>query len=209
MGGTFSRKKVDRLIHHLDQQNLDPAGITRGETTREIISKQNSEPISESIDKSINELISEPISELTTKELENSACMVSELKLHSRRNCLVLDAEEMVALQQAAVSVSLEPGTHLIQLRSSSLPDQSAHQPASQHLPLSQNEEPWVMLWIYGGKVVNQKNGISVEATWSTLNGWDDTLTLEVIKPATLCAFFLKTNRADDAQEVEIAIVQI
>jgi hypothetical protein len=65
------------------------------------------------------------------------------------------------------------------------------------------------MLWIYGGKVVNQKTNVPAASTWSTLNGLDDTLTLEVLEPATLCAFFFDTYSADNQGAVELSIVRI
>ena len=48
--------------------------------------------------------------------------------------------------------------------------------------------EPFVLLWIHGGTVINEKTGIPVSSTWTTLNGYDDTLTLDVREPANaLC----------------------
>lgn len=143
-----------------------------------------------------------------SKAPAGTACTVSELKVNSQRNCFRLGTEAMSMLQQTGVSVSLETGTHLIQLRNSHL----------NHQEVGQSREPLMMLWIYSGRVINQKTGVAVEATWSTLNGWDDTLTLEVLEPATLCAFFLDTegnaahadqNLSSHQRAVELAIVRI
>ncbi|NJO80207.1 MAG: hypothetical protein HC827_17985 [Cyanobacteria bacterium RM1_2_2] len=129
------------------------------------------------------------------------ACTVSELKVHSKHNCYVLSAEVMSRLQdEVSVSVSLETGTTVIKIREGSFD----YQGATEH-----EGEPLVMLWIYGGKVINRKTGVPVMATWSTLNGYDDTLTLEVLEPATLCAFFFDTYIADNDGEVELSIVRI
>jgi phosphate transport system substrate-binding protein len=129
------------------------------------------------------------------------ACTVSELKVHSKRNAYVLSPEMMSRLQnEVSVSVFLEPGTTLIKIREGSFD----YRAASGH-----SGEPLVMLWIYGGKVVNQKTGVPVMATWSTLNGYDDSLTLEVLEPATLCAFFFDTYLEDNEGEVQLSIVRI
>lgn len=109
-----------------------------------------------------------------------------DLKLHSRDNCYLLDATEMAKLQnQIAVSVELETGTNMIKIQ---------HGQFSRQTELNQQGEPIVMLWIYGGRVVNAKTGIAVTSTWSSLNGYDDVLTLDVLEPATLCAFFFDTD---------------
>jgi hypothetical protein len=57
--------------------------------------------------------------------------------------------------------------------------------------------------------VINQKTGVEVGATWSSLNGFDDTLTLEVLEPATLCAFFFDTYAEDNQGEVQLTVVRI
>jgi hypothetical protein len=125
----------------------------------------------------------------------------SELKVHSQRNCFVLDAAAVDRLQhQVAVPVQLEVGTHIVTLRSSSF---------NYRAVAGYVGEPVVMLWIYGGKVVNQKTGVAVTATWSSLNGYDDTLSLEVLEPATLCAFCFDTYIKDNDSEVQLSIVRI
>lgn len=128
-------------------------------------------------------------------------CTVSEMKVHSKHNAFVLNAAEMTRLQdQIAVSVRLELGTTVIKIREGGFNYRSA----SGH-----QGEPLVMLWIYGGKVVNQKTGVPAVATWSTLNGYDDTLTLEVLEPATLCAFFFDTFLEDNDGAVKLSIARI
>lgn len=141
------------------------------------------------------------LSPTISTETPIEACTVSELKVHSQRNCYVLGAEAMSRLQsEVSVSVSLETGTNIIKIREGSFEDCGA---------TKQGGEPLVMLWIYGGRVINQKTGVPVVATWSTLNGYDDALTLEVIEPATLCAFFVDTHLEDNDSEVQLSIVRI
>ena len=68
--------------------------------------------------------------------------------------------------------------------------------------------EPFVLLWIHGGTVINQKTGVPVSSTWTTLNGYDDTLILNVREPATLCAFFVDTYPDDNSGEVTLSVIK-
>jgi len=99
-----------------------------------------------------------------------------------------------------AVSTKLEPGINIIKIRSGSFDYiEGDHQVG----------EPLVLLWIYGGKFINKKTGVAVGATWSSLNGYDDTLTLEVLEPATLNAFFFDTYLDDNEGEVHLSVIRI
>jgi hypothetical protein len=114
--------------------------------------------------------------------VENSAVM--ELKVHSKNNCFLLTPEQMNYLQNnVAVSAALEPGVNLIKLRHSDwqYPDVTAREPSA-------------MLWIHGGLFVNQATGVEVNATWASLQGYDDVLVLNVKEKTTLRAFLLNTQ---------------
>jgi hypothetical protein len=128
-------------------------------------------------------------------------CVVTDLKVHSKSNCYRLSPEQMHSIQnEIAVSTTLEVGTNIVKITEGAFGYQSS---------MAQQGEPLVLLWIYGGKVVNQKTNIEVDATWSSLNGYDDTLTLMVKEPATLCAFFFDTHLEDNNGEVRLSIVRI
>ena len=101
---------------------------------------------------------------------------------------------------EIAVSTVLEPGVNIIKITEGAFSYQSG---------AVQQGEPLVLLWIYGGKVVNQKTNVEVDSTWSSLNGYDDTLTLTVKQPATLCAFFFDTHLEDNNGEVQLSVVRI
>jgi hypothetical protein len=126
---------------------------------------------------------------------------VSELKVHSKHNCYALGVGAIEHIQhQVAVPLPLHVGTNLIKITGGSFNYRSD----SGH-----SGEPLLMLWIYGGRVINQKTGVEVGATWSTLNGYDDILTLEVLEPATLCAFFFDTYLEDNDGEVQLSVVRL
>jgi hypothetical protein len=127
-------------------------------------------------------------------------CVVTDLKVHSRENCFLLTSEQMQQLERTSVSVQLEPGTNIVKIREGSFNYQSDP---------NHRGEPLVMLWIYGGKFTNKKTNVEVGATWSSLNGYDDALVLDVVEPATLCAFVFDTNLEDNKGELSLSIVRI
>ena len=129
------------------------------------------------------------------------ACTVTDLKVHSKNNCYMFSPEQMQRLQnEVAASTVLEPGVNIIKITEGTFGYQSG---------AVQQGEPLVLLWIYGGKVVNQKTNVEVDSTWSSLNGYDDTLTLTVKQSATLCAFFFDTHLDDNNGEVQLSVVRI
>ncbi len=127
-------------------------------------------------------------------------CVVTDLVVHSKHNCFQFSPEQMEALQNKGVSARLEPGTTIVKIRSGSF----GYRAEADH-----QNEPLVLLWIYGGKVINQKTNVPVNATWVSLNGYDDALVMEVVEPATLCAFFFDTYLEDNDEELTLSVVRI
>ena len=108
------------------------------------------------------------------------------LVVDSHDHCYVLDKQRLNALQSPANSTQLEPGTYVIRIEKGAFKNSSD---SGQFLP-----EPWVMLWIHGGRVVNKKTNVAVGATWTSLNGYSDALILDVEETTTLCGLFLDTD---------------
>ena len=127
-------------------------------------------------------------------------CVVTNLKVHSKDNCYPLSPEQMQAIQNKGVSVKLEPGTNIVKIREGAFGYVTDGETKA---------EPYVLLWIYGGKIINKKTNVEVPATWATLNGYDDALVMDVIEAATLCAFFFDTHVSDNAGEVTLSVVRI
>lgn len=69
--------------------------------------------------------------------------------------------------------------------------------------------EPVLLLWIYGGRIINKKTNVEVRSTWSTLNGYEETLVVEVLETAILSAFFFDTHPEDNAGEVVLSAMRI
>ncbi|MEM7771073.1 MAG: hypothetical protein AAGA75_15365 [Cyanobacteria bacterium P01_E01_bin.6] len=122
------------------------------------------------------------------------------LVVDSRENCYVLDEQRLAALQTTANSTQLDPGTYIIRIEKGAFSYWTENQQFS--------PEPWVLLWIYGGIVINKKTNSKVGTTWSSLNGYDDALTLDVLETATLCGLFFDTYKADNAGEITLSILK-
>ena len=125
---------------------------------------------------------------------------VAEIKVHSQHNCYRLSAEQMNAIQDNGVSINLNPGTSRIKLLAGDTPYVTG---------IGDKAEPWVLLWIYGGKVINKQTNVEVVATWASLNGYDDELVLEVIEPATLCALLFDTSTGNHDGELTLAVTSL
>ncbi|MEO0987821.1 MAG: DUF4912 domain-containing protein [Cyanobacteria bacterium J06639_14] len=139
--------------------------------------------------------------ETTTASTPTEACAIETVKVHSRHHAVLLDESQMRHIQDSvATTYRLEPGLNILCIREGAFNYGGGG---------ADPGEPFVLLWIYGGIVVNQKTGVPVSSTWSTLNGYADTLTLQVREPATLCAFFFDTYPDDNLDEVTLSIVQI
>jgi phosphate transport system substrate-binding protein len=138
---------------------------------------------------------------LAQQEDPDENCAIASLRVHGQANCFLLTPEDMQRLQnETAVTHTLTPGTYLIRIKEGGFGWRSHAQQAS---------EPTLLLWMYGGRVINQKTNVPVSATWSTLNGFADALNLEVLEQATLCAFFFDTYIDDNEGELTLSIIQL
>jgi len=127
-------------------------------------------------------------------------CVVTDLKVHSQHNCYRLSPEQMQGIQDKGVTVELEPGINIVKIREGAFSYTANDETKA---------EPLVLLWIYGGKVINQKTNVAVAATWTSLNGYDDALVMDVVEPAKLCAFIFDTKVNDNQGELTLSVVRI
>ncbi|MDZ8106996.1 MAG: hypothetical protein RM338_15455 [Nostoc sp. DedQUE12a] len=125
---------------------------------------------------------------------------IKDLVVNSKKNCYHLFSERMNEIQNTGVSTQLEPGIHVVRIRKGSFDYVKGDVIKG---------EPIVMLWIYGGKFKNLKTNVEVPAGWSTLNGYDDTLTLAVLETSTLCAFFFDVEVGDNDGDVTISAIKV
>ena len=130
------------------------------------------------------------------KEEEN----MQLLTIDTKNNCYVIDPEGMNGLQENVASkMTLDKGNFEIQI-------------SEGRYSYSKKEsegEPFVLLWIYGNDgstFVNQQTGVETGATWTTLNGYNQKLQVEVKQQAVLCALFFNLNNRDNSGSVKLAI---
>ena len=126
---------------------------------------------------------------------------ITDLVVNSAKNCYHLTQEQMEAIQNKGVIAELTQGIYVVRIKEG----------AFDYVKDSENaeSEPLVMLWIYGGKFKNLKTNKQVTAGWSTLNGYDDTLTVAVSEPSKLCAFFFDTEVKDNAGDVTVSVIKV
>ncbi len=127
------------------------------------------------------------------------------LTVDSQNHCVVLDDDILSTLHTSTNSTQLDVGTYVVRIERGSLRDDSLRDDSDGQLI---SGEPWVLLWIHGGKFINQKTNANVGATWSSLNGYDDTLTLEVLEPTILCGLFFNTDGGHYSGEIRLSVLK-
>lgn len=127
-------------------------------------------------------------------------CIYRRLTINSQGSRYVLDQGQMERLQSSTSSTLLSPGSYIIRINSGAFSD-GTNAPGFE-------PEPWVVLWIDGGRCINQKTGIEVGATWITLNGYDDSLKLTVVEETNVCALFIDTSQGDYSGQVILSILK-
>jgi len=122
------------------------------------------------------------------------------LTIDTKNNCYVIDSEQMNHLQQnVANSFTLDQGSYDIKITSG----------IYKYAKTKTAGEPFVLLWVYGvdgSTFVNQNTGFETGATWTTLNGYHDTLKIEVKEKAVLCGLFFDVNQSENSGSVQLAI---
>jgi hypothetical protein len=126
---------------------------------------------------------------------------LTKLTIDSQKDCYVLDPLKLATLQTGTNTTTLKPGSYKIRIISGEFSYWSA---GDRLFP----PESWVILWIYGGKVINKKTGKLVGCTWSSLNGYEDILNLEVLETTQIAAIFFDTYTHDNQGNVTLEIVK-
>ncbi|MDY7007598.1 MAG: DUF4912 domain-containing protein, partial [Cyanobacteriota bacterium] len=137
---------------------------------------------------------------IATSNINPGDCEIQHLVVDSRNNCYSLNDAQIKGLQETAVSKTLEPGIYIVRIKSGTFSYGSNICPSG---------EPFVLFWIFGGKVKNKKTNIPVEQTWSTLNGYHETLTLEVLETTTLYVFFVDSYSDDNNGELTVSVAKL
>ena len=121
-----------------------------------------------------------------------------ELTIDSQNHTYTIDENNISALQSRANRILLTPGCYVLTLE----------QNQSNPINTSIVTEACIILWIYGGRFVNKQTNVEAASTWTTLNGYNDRLTLEVIEPTTVCALFFDTTSTTEARQLTLLILK-
>lgn len=124
------------------------------------------------------------------------------LTIDGQKDSYPLDPAKLEALQNAKNTTRLDPGIYRIRIQSGDFQYGATEN-------RSFGAEPWVILRIYDGKVINQRTGKTVSCTWSSLNGYSDSLTLQIIEPALVSALFFDTKTRNNRGLVRVSIQRI
>ncbi|WP_143172834.1 hypothetical protein [Scytonema sp. HK-05] len=172
----------------------EPATVVTTETTSEVNSDEKSETTKE-----------EKTSQGTPAAVSQESKSIKEedmsiLTIDTKNNCYVINPDQMNHLQQnVATSFTLEKGTFDIKITGGRY----------SYAKAKTEGEPFVLLWIYGvdgRKFINKTTGYEVGATWTTLNGYNDHLQLEVKDKAVINALFFDVNKDDNSGSIELSI---
>jgi hypothetical protein len=122
------------------------------------------------------------------------------LTIDTKNNCYVIDANAMNHLQQDVASTFiLEKGTFDIRITSG-------------RYSYAQSEtegEPLVVFWIYGADsstFINKNTNTETGATWTTLNGYNKKLQLEVKGKTVICALFFDVNNSENKGSINLLV---
>lgn len=147
----------------------------------------------------------QPVTQLTPQPTTPTTTIIPEksmtlLTIDTQDHCYIIDQGAMEHLQSnVANSIRLDQGTYTIKIASGRY----------SYAEDKEQGEPFVLLWIYGidgSTFVNKNTGFETGATWTTLNGYDDPLSLEVKDKAVVCALFFDINNTDNSGSVTLSI---
>ncbi|WP_013324117.1 hypothetical protein [Gloeothece verrucosa] len=125
----------------------------------------------------------------------------TDLVVDSVKNAYQLNQNQIQEIERKGATADLEKGIYVIRIKDGYFDYVKDTNDVE--------NEPLVLLWIYGGKFKNLKTNKQVKASWSSLNGYDDTITLAVSEPAKVTAFFFDTEVKDNAGNVTISVIKV
>ncbi|MBE9063657.1 hypothetical protein [cf. Phormidesmis sp. LEGE 11477] len=140
---------------------------------------------------------SQPNSQPTDLATEET---MTSLTIDTKENCYVINADDMKVLQESVASAyTISEGSYSIRIQSGQY----------QHTERSDEREPLVLLWLYGANnssFINKTTGYEAGTTWTTLNGYNDTLRIEAKEPVFLHALFFGFTGVNNAGSVTLSI---
>lgn len=120
------------------------------------------------------------------------------LMINSQDHTYPLDEENVSTLQANAKHIPLETGYYILTLDVQTV----------NNAELDAISEPIIMLWLEGGRFINQKTGVEVTSTWTTLNGYNDSLALNVLESTNVYAVFFNTTAQIAGSQLTLLILK-
>jgi ABC-type phosphate transport system substrate-binding protein len=120
------------------------------------------------------------------------------IEAEARAHCYELDDLRLLDLESRSNCLSLDPGTYRIRIVEGVF-----RYGSEARFP---EGEPLVLLWIFGGRLINRQTNVEVGQTWVSLNGYEDELILRVLENTRLCGLFFDTYAEDNQGQIELAI---
>ena len=184
----------------------EPATVVTTEITPEVKSDEKSETTKEETSQPIPAAVKQEKTSQGTPAIVSQQSKtnreegMSILTIDTKNNCYVINPDQMNNLQQnVATSFTFDKGTFDIKIIGG----------CYKYAKAKTEGEPFVLLWIYGvngSKFINKTTGYEVGATWTTLNGSNDNLQLEVKQRTVLNALFFDVNNNDNSGSVDLLI---
>src|SRR4028118_2286853 len=184
----------------------EPATVVTTEITPEVKSDEKSETTKEETSQPIPSAVKqEETSQGTPAIVSQESKTITEegmsiLTIDTKNNCYVINPDQMNNLQQnVATSFTFDKGTFDIKIIGGRY----------KYAKAKTEGEPFVLLWIYGvngSKFINKTTGYEVGATWTTLNGSNDNLQLEVKQRTVINALFFDVNNNDNSGSIDLLI---
>jgi hypothetical protein len=183
----------------------DPAGRWAGISVYQPVAKVDQKITPEATSIIIEEIkktpISQPISVTNSEEMKiTKEENMSILTIDTKNNCYVINADQMNELQtQFASKFNFEKGDFEIRISGGSYSGSKN----------KTGKEAFVLLWIYGengSTFINKNTANEVATTWTSLNGYNDILKLQIKDKAVLCALFFDVNKDDNSGSVDLLI---
>jgi len=122
------------------------------------------------------------------------------LIIDSQQHRYPLEATQWSQLEQLASTVSLQPGTYLICIEKGAIGCFGNNQPPFE-------PEPWVVIWLQGGRFIHYPAQAEATASWVILNGYADVLTLDVLALTYLRALVFNTDAAASIGRLSLLIL--
>ena len=175
-------------------------GISIYEPVREATTQESQTTIPESTSEADSTTTSQPVQRVPQVINNQKEKAMTLLTIDTKSNCYVIDASQMDHIQQnVANSFSLDQGSYEIKITGGTY----------KYAKAKTGGEPFVLLWVYGidgGTFVNQNTGFETGATWTTLNGYHDTLKIAIKEKAVLCSLFFDVDQSDNSGSVQLSI---